>query len=122
MTTSFRPAQHIRKRADFERIYEAGAKQAGRLMTIFATATGAGGARLGIAATKKLGPAVDRNRAKRLVREVFRHHKPLEGIDVVVVPRRVILNAPYGTIEAEFTSLLSRCVDGRGRAGTFHRR
>ena len=115
MTPSFRPAEHIRKRADFERIYEAGSKCAGRLMTVFAAYTGADGARLGIAATRKLGAAVERNRAKRLVREVFRHHKPPAGMDVVVVPRRVILNAPYESIEAEFTGLVGRCARA-GRA------
>ncbi|MGH9386000.1 MAG: ribonuclease P protein component [Vicinamibacterales bacterium] len=109
MTGSFRPAEHIRKRADFERIYEIGSKCAGRLMTIFASRTEAVVARLGIAATRKIGSAVERNRAKRLVREIFRRHKPPAGTDVVVVPRRVILNAPYETIEAEFIGLLGRC-------------
>jgi ribonuclease P protein component len=87
----------------------------GRLMTVFTTRTGAEVARLGIGVSRKLGPAVDRNRAKRLVRETFRLHKPPAGIDVVVVPRRVILNATYESIEAEFTGLLGRCVRDRHR-------
>ena len=64
--------------------------------------------RLGIAATRKMGPAVERNRAKRLVRELFRHHKPAAGVDVVVVPRREMLDAPYARLEAEFCMLLTR--------------
>jgi ribonuclease P protein component len=55
-----------------------------------------------------MGAAVERNRAKRLVRELFRHNKPVSAIDVVVVPRREILAAPYDRLEAEFRSLLSR--------------
>jgi ribonuclease P protein component len=55
-----------------------------------------------------MGAAVERNRAKRLVRELFRHNKPSAAIDVVVVPRRELLAAPFDRVEAEFKSLLSR--------------
>ena len=85
-------------------------------MTMFTRERDAGGARLGIAATRKMGAAVERNRAKRLVREVFRHHKPAGAIDVVVVPRREILDAPYENVEAEFRSLLSRTPSTRARS------
>ena len=85
-------------------------------MTMFTRERDAGVARLGIAATRKMGAAVERNRAKRLVREVFRHHKPAGAIDVVVVPRREILDAPYENVEAEFRSLLSRAPSARARS------
>lgn len=104
----FLPSEHVRKRSDFELIYKAGLKHNGRLMTMFTRARDAGCARLGIAATRKLGPAVTRNRAKRLVRELFRHHKPAGSLDVVVVPRREMLDATYARLEAEFLNLLSR--------------
>ena len=104
----FLPSEHVRKRADFELIYKAGLKQNGRLMTMFTRAREAGCARLGIAATRKLGPAVTRNRAKRLVRELFRHNKPAGSLDVVVVPRREMLGATYARLEAEFLNLLNR--------------
>jgi ribonuclease P protein component len=55
-----------------------------------------------------MGAAVERNRAKRLVRELFRHHKPGAAIDVVIVPRREMLDASYDRIEAEYRSLLSK--------------
>jgi ribonuclease P protein component len=105
---SFRPAEHVRKRAEFELIYQTGFKRSGRLMTLFTKERDAGVARLGIAATRKMGGAVERNRAKRVVREVFRHHKPAGAIDVVVIPRREMLGAPYERVEAEFRSLLMR--------------
>jgi ribonuclease P protein component len=104
----FLPAEHVRKRADFELIYKSGFKRSGRLMTMFTWEREAGPARLGIAATRKMGAAVERNRAKRLARELFRHHKPEGAIDVVVVPRREMIAAPYARVEAEFRSLLSR--------------
>lgn len=104
----FRADEHIRTRGDFERIYETGRRASGRLMTMFIMANTRPGARLGIAATRKLGSAVIRNRAKRLVRELFRHNKPTGGFDIVIVPRREMLDAPYDTLEAEFRALLDR--------------
>jgi ribonuclease P protein component len=104
----FLATEHVRKRADFELIYKSGFKRSGRLMTMFTREREAGPARLGIAATRKMGAAVERNRAKRLARELFRHHKPAGAIDVVVVPRREMIAAPYARVEAEFLSLLAR--------------
>ena len=106
--TRFTSGEHVRKRAEFELIYKTGFKRSGRLMTMFTREREMGVARLGIAATRKMGAAVQRNRAKRLVRELFRHNKPAVSVDVVVVPRREILEARYDRLEAEFLSLLSR--------------
>jgi len=65
-------------------------------------------ARLGIAATRKLGGAVRRNLAKRLIREVFRRNKVAPGWDVVVVPRRELLDATFTAIEADYLKALER--------------
>jgi len=111
----FLPAEHVRKRADFELIYKTGFKRSGRLMTMFTREREAGPARLGIAATRKMGASVERNRAKRLARELFRHHKPAGSVDVVVVPRREMIEAPYARVETEFLSLLSRVPSTRPR-------
>ena len=104
----FRAPEHIRARGDFQRIYDTGRRLSGRLMTLFIGPNGTTHPRLGIAATRKLGPAVVRNRAKRLARELFRHHKPPGGLDIVVIPRREMLDASYVTLEAEFRALLDR--------------
>ncbi|HXG88436.1 MAG TPA: ribonuclease P protein component [Vicinamibacterales bacterium] len=113
---TFRPAEHIRKRADFEQAYDAGARVSGRFMTVFVRANTDGHARLGIAATRKIGGAVIRNRAKRLTRELFRQHKPVVALDIVVIPRREFLDAPYPSLEREFGVLLERAGDGTAAA------
>ena len=114
MTERLQPHERVRKRADFEHIYAHGAKRHGRFMTMFVLARAAVAdgtrSRFGVAATRKLGGAVVRNRAKRLSRELFRRHKPDAGFDVVVVPRREFLAADFPSLERDYVVLLS----GRG--------
>lgn len=112
---TFRPHEHVRKRVDFEAAYESGAKVNGRLMTMFVRINQREHARLGIAATRKIGNAVIRNRAKRLSRELFRSHRPQAGLDIIVVPRRQFLDAPYPSLEREFTALLERATSWAAR-------
>ena len=76
-------------------------------MTLFTKERESGAARQDCG-DAKIGGAVERNRAKRVVREVFRHHKPSGAIDIVVIPRREMLDASYERVEAEFQSLLQR--------------
>jgi ribonuclease P protein component len=105
---TFRSLEHVRRRADFEKAYDAGAKVSGRFMTMFVAPNAVGFARLGVAATRRIGGAVIRNRAKRLTRELFRQQKPAAGLDVIVVPRREFLDASYPSLEREFAVLLER--------------
>lgn len=111
-------ADRIRRRPEFERVYKDGARIHGRFMTLFVLPNGAATPRLGVAATRKLGPAVERNRAKRLAREMFRRHKVAAGFDIVVVPRREMLDAPFATLEADYLAALERSRRDRSRPRT----
>ena len=102
------PVERVRRRPEFERAYNTGARIHGRFLTLFVVPNGLSRSRLGVAATRKLGPATVRNRAKRLAREVFRRHKVVTGFDIIVVPRREMLDAPFSSLEADYLSTLRR--------------
>jgi ribonuclease P protein component len=108
LTARFTSQEHIRRRSDFQLVYERGRRVHGRFTTLFLLKTGHGVARLGIAATKKLGNAVHRNRAKRLIREVFRRNKIDAGFDIVVVPKRELFDATLSALEVEYRNNLRR--------------
>ena len=101
-------ARRIRNRPEFERVYKQGARVNGRFMTLFVLPTDRQTGRLGVAATRKIGSAVARNRAKRLARELFRRTNSAAGLDIVVVPRREMLDAPFTGLEADYDRALQR--------------
>jgi ribonuclease P protein component len=113
----FRPNEHIRRRVEFQQVYERGIRVQGRFTTLFLLPNTLPVGRLGIAATKRLGGAVVRNRAKRLIREIFRRHKVAPGFDVVVIPKRELLGASLTALESEYRNNLERSLRQSKRSG-----
>jgi len=68
-------AERLQRRRDFEHVYEAGLRLRARNFALFAAPNDLGFSRLGVVASRKVGGAVRRNRARRLLREAFRLNK-----------------------------------------------
>jgi len=98
---------------EFQRVFDTGQRMRGRFLTLLVAASPASGPRLGIIASKKLGDSVRRNRAKRLIREIFRRCQPapeLGGVDIVVIPRTELFDAAYPSLEDDYKTVLARCA------------
>lgn len=88
----------------FRRLYQRGKSVVTPTMVVYATPNRQGFCRLGITAGKKVGGAVERNRAKRRIRELFRLEQPrLKGYDFCIVARTFTVTAPYHKLVRDFS-------------------
>ncbi|MBW3563899.1 MAG: ribonuclease P protein component [Acidobacteria bacterium] len=110
---TFSKDQRIRRRSDYNRIYEEGRKLHGRYVVIFVIPGGTSRSRLGITVTKKAGRAHDRNQLKRRVREIFRRapaRKELDEspIDIVVNVKPAAKVATFEDLERDLIGAIRR--------------
>jgi len=103
----------LRKHADYQRVYKATRKQFSSSMAWFAAMRAplpekcklpaAFGPRVGLTAGKVLGKAHERNRIKRRMREVVRHHlhELPPGIDLILHPKRSVIGMDFAKLDSE---------------------
>ena len=109
----FPASRRILRRARFQKVYHEGSRSGCSLFTVFIRAAKDDApARVGITVTRKIGNAVVRNRAKRLLREAVRKHWDLfpSGLEVVLHARRPLVGRSGAEVEAEFVRLLPYAV------------
>lgn len=113
---AFPKSARVRKRPEFLRVQSRGRRVHTEHFTLIVLDRGDGEpARLGLTTARKVGPAVVRNRARRVLREVFRLHRERfpRGHDVVVIVKD---SAPFFTfisVRDELLAALARPSSSR---------
>jgi ribonuclease P protein component len=66
--------------------------------------------KLGIVTSKKIGGAIERSRARRLLRESFRQHQHefIQPVELVLVARNSIAGKKFADVEKDFLAALNR--------------
>ncbi|MBQ6495866.1 MAG: ribonuclease P protein component [Firmicutes bacterium] len=84
----------LRKKEDFSDIYKRGKSIPERYIVLFYKKNDLPYNRISFLASKKVGNSVQRNRAKRLMKESYRHicTDIKEGYDIILIARNTILD------------------------------
>jgi ribonuclease P protein component len=117
-----RKLETLKVRADFLRVASAGRRSAGPGVVVQAALhphepSGATGIRVGFTASRKVGNAVVRNRAKRRLRAAAASVLPSHGqsgTDYVLIARASTADRPFAELVADLEAALRRI--GRSRA------
>jgi len=100
----------LRKNSDFQRVYEKGRSWAHPLLVLYALRNDLDYSRFGFSVSKRVGGAVVRNRARRLMREATRLRQAMiaDGWDVVIIARQPVREANFHRVDRAVEQLLRR--------------
>jgi len=100
----------LKKNYEFKRLYNRGESAASHLMVVYCRNNGTKYNRLGITVSAKIGGAVQRNRIRRRLKEIYRlNEKSLKaGNDIVIVARMKSSDASYHELEASAINLFGK--------------
>ena len=106
----------IRLNHEFKRVYGRGRSMVHRLLVTYCLKNRRGVTRVGITTGKKIGCAVRRNRARRLIREALRtQNTPLPpGYDLIFVARVKTTKSTMPQVAAVMKEQLSRLFSEKG--------
>lgn len=100
----------IKSNTEFQAIFEKGHSIQSRYLVVYFLHNQLNIIRYGFCVGKRIGCAVQRNRVKRLLREVVRKTNYFEGIgmDLIIIARNPILNVAIDDITRDYFSILKK--------------
>ena len=100
----------IKLNSDFKRLYYKGGCVGSDILVVYYKKNSLRCNRLGITVGKKVGGAVVRNRAKRLIRESYRliEEEISQSYDIVIVCRSKIADADYKMVSGTLLRLFKK--------------
>ncbi len=107
----FRRAARIKQGRDFSRVRREGKRLGGGCLLVnWQGLSRDAHSRLGVITSGKVGGAVVRNRARRLLREIYRLHQYdlAQPVDLVLVARPSIVGKSFTAVEGDFLTMLRR--------------
>lgn len=106
------------KHADFQLVYREGRKYfSGNVAVFYRDRGDHAGPRVGLTVGKTLGGAVERNRIRRRMRAAVQRRLPqlARPVDVVLHPRKSVLEMQFSRLDAEIENLFGVIEKGRAR-------
>jgi len=95
--------QRIHLQKDFNKIFKDGKKIRTNDFQILILENSLDYSRIGVKINKKVGKAYQRNKIKRILKEIFRNNQDkIQGLDIIIIPYRSIIDKTYKEIEEEF--------------------
>jgi ribonuclease P protein component len=107
---AFPPWTRLRSGAEFRRVFEKGLRLSGPLFVLVGVENARGHDRLGLTVSRRVGGAVSRNRARRLLREGFRRRARAgrRGFDLVLLAAKALTETSQGEVDRELADRLRR--------------
>lgn len=110
-----RKKEVLRGERQFNAVYKKGKSVGDKYVVVFYKNNGKDHNRIGILASKKVGNAVERNRARRLMRESLRNiDLEPQGKDIIIIARNTIKKAKCQEVEKSLRKALKKTKIIRG--------
>ncbi len=113
----FARTMRLTRKRDFERVFARRCSAADDVLVIHADTNGLAHSRLGLAVSRRIGGAVQRNRIKRRIREAFRTRRQElpPGLDAVCIPKsgRSLDTRAYAESLSRLLPVLRQRLDSR---------